>query len=190
MLHQAEMEIVSNENWTNYSIRKWKQCVLLIQQCHLLVSSCQSATQSYPSSALQPSSGGVNMSVARENYKSVTSHHDTCCLNSVWVVLFLHRSITWWISQLSSLQQGDIYVKLSYQNFLETFLVHQKILWVYFQVSLMSQSHLQVLLQKATATESYCYCQGPERDDMIVCDNPTCPYVSLWPLEAQHSSTV
>ena len=29
----------------------------------------------------------------------------------------------------------------------------------------------------STAAESYCYCRGPERDDMIACDNPTCPYV-------------
>ena len=26
----------------------------------------------------------------------------------------------------------------------------------------------------STAGESYCHCRGPERDDMIVCDNPTC----------------
>ena len=29
----------------------------------------------------------------------------------------------------------------------------------------------------STAAESYCYCRGLERDDMIACDNPTCPYV-------------
>ena len=27
------------------------------------------------------------------------------------------------------------------------------------------------------ATEVYCYCRGPERDDMVACDNPSCPYM-------------
>ena len=25
------------------------------------------------------------------------------------------------------------------------------------------------------ATEVYCYCRGPERGDMVTCDNPLCP---------------
>lgn len=27
-----------------------------------------------------------------------------------------------------------------------------------------------------TAAECYCYCKGPERHNMIACDNPVCPY--------------
>ena len=29
----------------------------------------------------------------------------------------------------------------------------------------------------SNATEVYCYCRGPERDDMVACDNPSCPYM-------------
>ena len=61
----------------------------------------------------------------------------------------------------------------SYQDFLKTsFLVHQKI-----PVSVLPSLSDEPGPSTSTAAESYCYCRGPERDDMTACDSPTYSYV-------------